>query len=574
MNRIESVAATNFIRNIIDEDVKAGKNGGRVITRFPPEPNGFLHIGHAKTICLNFGLAAENGGQCYLRFDDTNPGMERTEYVEAIKEDIRWLGFDWEERLRFASAYFEQLYAHAITLIKKGKAYVCSLSPDKIREFRGTLREPGKDSPDRNRSVTENLDLFERMRAGEFQDGTHVLRAKIDMASPNLNMRDPTIYRIRRMSHHQTGDVWVIYPMYDFTHCLSDSIEGVTHSLCTLEFEDHRPLYDWFLDELATTCHPRQIEFSRLYLEHTLMSKRKMITLVEEGHVRGWDDPRMWTLAGFRRRGYTPKSIRNFCQRIGISKSESLTEMYVLEDCVRQNLEERSIRVLGVLRPLKVVIENFQEDQVEELEARFHPTNEKMGTRILPFTREIYIDRNDFVELPPPKYKRLSHGKEVRLRYGYVIRCDRVIKDENGDVTELRCIYDPDTLGKKPKGRNVKGVIHWVSARYSFVAEVRLYDRLLLSKNPTERNTDLAAMLNPHSLQTVKGHLERNLQDAKPGDRYQFEREGYFFVDPVDSQPKAPVFNRIVTLRDSWVKMETNAVRTLESTSSFVKGAQ
>ncbi len=563
MNKPEATNAADFIRNIIEEDVKAGKNGGRVITRFPPEPNGFLHIGHAKTICLNFGLAVENGGYCFLRFDDTNPGKESTEYVEAIKEDIQWLGFDWEGRLRFASDYFEQLYAYAIILIKKGKAYVCSLTPEKIREYRGTLREPGRDSPYRNRGVEENLDLFERMRAGEFQDGAHVLRAKIDMASPNLNMRDPTIYRIRRLSHHQTGDFWVIYPMYDFTHCLSDSIEGITHSLCTLEFEDHRPLYDWFLEELETDCHPRQIEFSRLFLEYTLMSKRKMIALVEDGHVHGWDDPRMWTLAGFRRRGYTAKSIRDFCKRIGISKSESMTEIYVLEDCLRQDLEEKAVRVLGVLYPLKVVIENFKENQVEELEARFHPNDETKGTRILPFTRELYIDRSDFEEEPPARYKRLSPGREVRLRYGYVIRCHQVIKDERGKVLELRCNYDPDTLGKKPTGRKVSGVIHWVSALHSFEAEVRLYERLFLDKNPADSEiTDLSNMLNPHSLQTLKSRLEKSLQGAKPGERFQFERTGYFYVDPVDSQENAPVFNRIVTLRDSWSRKESTPART------------
>ena len=561
MSKTETVATANFIRNIIEEDVKAGKIGGRVITRFPPEPNGFLHIGHAKTICLNFGVAAEKRGHCYLRFDDTNPSKESTEYVEAIKEDIRWLGFDWEDRLRFASNYFEQLYAYAIRLIKKGKAYVCSLTPEKIREYRGSPREPGRDSPYRTRSVEENLDLFQRMRAGEFHEGAHILRAKIDMSSANLNMRDPTIYRIRRMSHHQTGDVWVIYPMYDFTHCLSDSIEGITHSLCTLEFEDHRPLYDWFLDELETACHPQQIEFSRLYLEYTLMSKRKMIALVEEGHVQGWDDPRIWTLAGFRRRGYTPKSIRDFCKRIGISKSESITEMYVLEDCIRQDLEEKAVRMLAVLQPLKVVIENFQENQVEELEARFHPYDESLGTRMLPFSKELYIDRNDFEEEPPPKFKRLSPGKEVRLRYGYVIRCNQVIKDERGNVIELRCNYDPDTLGKKPIGRKVKGVIHWVSTTHSFEAEVRLYDRLFLNKNPAEcKISELPSILNPHSLKIVKGYLEKDLQGAKPGDRYQFEREGYFFVDPIDSQKNTPVFNRIVTLRDSWTKKESNSI--------------
>ncbi len=560
MSNTETISASNFIRTLINDDIKANKNGGQVVTRFPPEPNGYLHIGHASSICLNFGMASEFGGKCFMRFDDTNPGKESVEYIEAIQEDIRWLGFDWENRLRFASSYFDQLYQYALELIKKGKAYVDSLPAEEIRIYRGTLKEPGKDSPYRIRAIAENLDLFERMKAGEFEDGAHVLRAKIDMTSPNLNLRDPTLYRIRRMTHHQTGDKWVIYPMYDFTHGLSDSIEGITHSLCTLEFEDHRPLYDWILDQLEVPCHPQQIEFARLALEYTMTSKRKLTSLVEEGHVAGWDDPRMYTLAGLRRRGYPPEAIRNFCERIGISKSNSTTEMFILEDCVRQELDAKAPRVMGVLRPLRVVIENYPEDQIEKLAAKSHPNDENMGTRILPFTREIYIDHDDFVEDLPPKYKRLSPGREVRLRNAYVIQCDRVIKDEKtGDVVELRCRYDPKTLGAKPAGRKVKGVIHWVSASHSLSAEVRLYDRLFMKANPNkeEDGADVTSYLNPNSLETLtECRVEQSLETAEKGSRYQFEREGYFSLDPVDSTKEALVFNRIVTLRDSWAKIE------------------
>ncbi|MBF0279871.1 MAG: glutamine--tRNA ligase/YqeY domain fusion protein [SAR324 cluster bacterium] len=558
MSNITSISASNFIRNIISEDVKANKNGAQVVTRFPPEPNGYLHIGHAKAICLNFGMAAEFKGKCYLRFDDTNPGKESVEYIKAMQEDVRWLGFDWEDRLRYASSYFDQLYEWALELIKKGKAYVDSLSAEEIRTYRGTLKEPGKDSPFRNRSIEENLRMFEAMQAGKFDDGTHVLRAKIDMSSPNMNMRDPTLYRIRRMTHHQTGDKWIVYPMYDFTHGLSDAIEGVTHSLCTLEFEDHRPLYDWILDQLDAPCHPQQIEFARLALEYTMTSKRKLTRLVEEAHVSGWDDPRMHTLSGMRRRGYPPASIRNFCERIGVSKNNSTTEMFILEDCVRQELDVRAPRVMGVLRPLRLVIENYPEDQIEELDARSHPNDESMGTRKLIFSRELYIDREDFVEEPPPKYKRLSPGSEVRLRNAYVIRCDRVIKDEqSGEVKELRCSYDSRTLGVKPEGRKIGGVIHWVSIDHSVSAEVRLYDRLFMKANPNKEipGEDITSYLNPNSLEILTGcRLEASLNETEQGSRFQFEREGYFFKDPVDSKEDALVFNRIVTLRDAWTK--------------------
>ena len=552
MRKSNPAPAANFIRNLIQKDVASRKNQGNVVTRFPPEPNGYLHIGHATSICLNFGMALEHGGKCYLRFDDTNPTQESPEYIEAIQKDVQWLGFDWEDRLRFASNYFEKLYAYAVALIQKDKAYVCSLSPEKIREYRGTLQTPGQDSPYRTRSIAENLDLFARMRAGEFADGAHVLRAKIDMASPNINLRDPTLYRIRRAVHHQTKEAWVIYPMYDFTHCLSDSIEGVTHSLCTLEFEDHRPLYDWFLHELQPACHPQQIEFARFSLEYTVTSKRKLTKLVEGGHVTGWDDPRMPTLAGLRRRGYTPESIRLLCERVGISKSNSTTEMYILEDCIRQELDSKAPRAMGVLRPLKVIIENYPENQMEQLEAKSHPHME-MGTRLLPFSKELYIDRNDFMEAPPAGYKRLSLGKEVRLRNAYVIRCHDMKKEaQSGAVTELRCTYDRQTLGTKPQGRKVKGVIHWVAANHAVPAEIRLYDRLFSQPHPT--GEEAAGELNPQSLETLSGYLEPSLKNAQQGARYQFEREGYFYVDPVDSTENALVFNRIVTLRDSWGK--------------------
>ena len=549
---------TNFIRNIIDDDLKAGKNGGKVATRFPPEPNGYLHIGHAKSICLNFGIAQDYQGTCNLRFDDTNPHKEDMEFVEAIKEDVRWLGYDWDDRLYFASDYFERLYDFAVQLIRKGKAYVDDLSADQIREFRGTLTEPGKNSPHRNRSIEENLDLFERMRTGEFVDGAKVLRARIDMASPNINMRDPAIYRIRHgVIHHQTKQEWVIYPMYDFTHCVSDSLEGITHSLCTLEFEDHRPLYDWFLDELGMSCHPQQIEFSRLTLEYTVMSKRKLHMLVEEGIVEGWDDPRMPTIAGLRRRGYTPASIRTFCRRIGISKADNRVEMALLEDCIRSDLNDNAPRRMVVLHPLKVVLTNYPEDRVEHLEVANHPQNENLGGRMVPFTREIYIDQHDFMEDPPKQFKRLVPDGEVRLRNAYVIRCNEVIKDVEGNVIELHCTIDEDTLGKNPQGRKVKGVIHWVSVEHSLEAEVRLYDRLFTDPGPdTIKDTgEFKALINAESLRTLTHcRMEPSLDRCEPGDHFQFEREGYFTMDPVTLPGNKPVFNRTVTLRDTWAK--------------------
>jgi len=559
MSNEETAAPSNFIRNIIDSDLAANKNQRRVATRFPPEPNGYLHIGHAKSICLNFGIARDYNGTCNLRFDDTNPHKENIEFVDAIQRDVRWLGFDWDDRLYYASDYFDKLYEFAQQLIRKGKAYVCDLTPEQTREYRGTLTEPGKDSPYRNRSVEENLDLFERMRAGEFEDGSRFLRARIDMASPNINMRDPAIYRIRHGAvHHQTGEEWSIYPMYDFTHCLSDSLEGITHSICTLEFEDHRPLYDWFLDELQVACHPQQIEFSRLELEYTVTSKRKLTQLVEEGHVADWDDPRMPTIAGMRRRGYTPAAIRDFCDRIGVTKSVNKVEMGVLENCVREDLNVHAPRRMAVLHPLKVVIENYPEDRVEELTAANHPQDESMGTRSLPFTRELYIDREDFREEAPNKFKRLVTGGEVRLRNAYVIRCDEVIKDSQGEIIELRCSYDPATLLDNPEGRKVKGVIHWVSAPCAIPAEVRLYDRLFVHPNPdaAKEGRDYKEYLNPESLLTLTHcYLERSLGEAQAGDRFQFEREGYFCVDPDHSHDKR-VFNRTVTLRDSWARIE------------------
>ena len=555
----DTATTSNFIRNIIDADIAENKNQGRVATRFPPEPNGYLHVGHAKSICLNFGIANDYRGSCNLRFDDTNPHKENIEFVEAIKRDVHWLGYDWDERLFYASDYFEQLYDYAAQLIKKGKAYVCDLTPEQTREYRGTLTEPGKDSPYRNRSVEENLDLFARMRAGEFADGERILRARIDMASPNMNMRDPAIYRIRHGAvHHQTGEAWSIYPMYDFTHCLSDSIEGITHSLCTLEFEDHRPLYDWFLDVLEVDCHPQQIEFSRLELEYTITSKRKLTQLVDEGHVEDWDDPRMPTIAGMRRRGYTPASIRDFCERIGVTKSGNNVEMGVLENCVREDLNVNAPRRMAVLHPLKVVIGNYPENRVEELQAANHPQDESMGTRTLPFTREVYIDYEDFREEAPKKFKRLVTGGEVRLRNAYVIRCDEVIKDSHGKIIELRCSYDPETLSKNPEGRKVKGVIHWVSASKGIAAEVRLYDRLFNHPNPdaAKEGKDFTAYLNPESLLTLTHcWLEPSLAEVKPGEQIQFEREGYFCVDPDHSHDR-PIFNRTVTLRDSWARIE------------------
>ena len=559
MTTTDAAPPSNFIRNIISEDLKANKNESRVATRFPPEPNGYLHIGHAKSICLNFGIAAEFGGVCNLRFDDTNPSKEDIEYVESIKSDVRWLGFDWGDRLFYASDYFEKLYGYALELIKKGKAYVCDLSAEEIREYRGTLTEPGKDSPYRTRSVEENLDLFRRMRAGEFEDGSRVLRAKIDMSSPNLNMRDPTIYRIRRSEHHRTGNKWCIYPMYDFAHCLSDSIERITHSICSLEFEDNRPLYDWFLDELKV-YHPQQIEFARLNLSYTVLSKRRLVQLVEQGYVDGWDDPRMPTLSGMRRRGYTPESIRNFCERIGVAKRDSIVDMALLEYCIREDLNERSPRVMGVLRPLRVVIDNYPEEQIEELDGAYHPDNQEMGSRKLPFSRVLYIEQEDFREDPPKKYFRLAPGREVRLRYAYYIKCVSVVKDkQTGEVIEVHCTYDPETRGGwSSDGRKVKGTLHWVSAAHSLKAEVRMYDRLFNQANPTgDKDADFKTYLNSDSLETLTScRVEPSLAGAAPGNRYQFERLGYFCVDPVDSSDKALVFNRTLSLRDSWAKIE------------------
>jgi glutaminyl-tRNA synthetase len=550
----------NFIRNIIAEDLKANKNEGRVHTRFPPEPNGYLHIGHAKAICLNFSIAAEFGGMCNLRFDDTNPTKEEEEYTESIKEDVRWLGFDWEDREFYASDYFEQLYEYAVQLIKDGKAYVCDLSADEIREYRGTLTKPGKDSPYRTRSVEENLDLFTRMRAEEFEDGSRVLRAKIDMSSSNLNMRDPVIYRILRATHHRTSDKWCIYPMYDFTHGQSDSIEGITHSICTLEFEDHRPLYDWFLDELKI-FHPQQIEFARLNLSYTVMSKRKLLELVRQGVVTGWDDPRMPTISGLRRRGYPPESIRNFCDRIGVAKRDSIVDIALLEHCAREYLNEQAPRVMGVLRPLRVVIDNYPENQEEELDAPNHPTDPGMGTRKVPFSCVLYIEQEDFLEDPPKKYYRLAPGREVRLRYAYFIECVDVVKDEQtGQVVEIHCTYDPKTRGgDAPDGRKVKSTLHWVSAAHALKAEVRLYDHLFIKANPgaEKDGADFKADSNPHSLETLTSCcVEPGLAGALLGSRYQFERQGYFCVDPVDSSDGALVFNRTVSLRDTWARIQ------------------
>ena len=547
----------DFIRQIIARELQSGKHK-QVVTRFPPEPNGFLHIGHAKSICLNFGIALDNNSVCHLRFDDTNPGKESTIYVQSIQEDVHWLGFDWGEHLYYASDYFDKLYEYALQLIKMGKAYVCHLSSEEMREYRGTLTEPGKESPYRNRSVEENLDLFARMKNGDFPEGTCALRAKIDMASPNIIMRDPVIYRIMHVSHHRTGDKWCIYPMYDFTHCLSDMLEGITHSLCTLEFENNRALYDWVLDTLKTPCHPRQIEFARLNINYTVMSKRKLLQLVEENHVQGWDDPRMLTISGLRRRGYTPASIRNFCDIIGIGKRDSWIDMGVLEKAVRDDLNVTAPRVLAVLRPLKVVITNYPEDKEEELTALNHPQDPVMGTRSLPFCRELYVERTDFMEDAPKKFFRLSVGREVRLRYAYLVTCREVIKDEDGKVVELRCTYDPETRGgTAPDGRKVKGTIHWVSARHALRAEVRLYDRLFTVEHPDmDKEKDFKEFINPESLRVLQDcALEPSLATAGKSERFQFERQGYFCLDSKDSLPEHPVFNRIVTLRDSWAKL-------------------
>ncbi|HEY48618.1 MAG TPA: glutamine--tRNA ligase/YqeY domain fusion protein [Dehalococcoidia bacterium] len=551
-----TAAPTDFIRAIINEDLKTGKYGGRVHTRFPPEPNGYLHIGHAKSICLNFGIAAQYGGLCNLRFDDTNPVKEEEEYVESIIEDVRWLGFDWQDRLFYGSDYFEQMYEYAVQLIKAGKAYVDDLSADEVRQYRGTLIDPGRESPHRSRSVEENLDLFERMRAGEFADGSRVLRAKIDMSSPNLNMRDPAMYRILHAEHHRTGDRWCIYPMYDWAHGLEDSIEGITHSICTLEFEDHRPLYDWFLEELGV-YHPQQIEFARLNLTYTIMSKRRLLQLVERGHVTGWDDPRMPTVSGLRRRGYTPESIRSFCERIGVAKTDSTIDVALLEHCIREDLNKRAPRVMGVLRPLRVVIDNYPEGQTEEVDAVNNPEDPDMGMRKVPFSRVLYIEQDDFREDPPDKFFRLAPGREVRLRYAYLITCVDVVKDERtGEVVELHCTYDPETRGgTTPDGRKVKGTIHWVSAAHALEAEVRLYDRLFTVEDPGDV-ADFESVLNPNSLETVTGCVESSLAGAAPGNRYQFERLGYFCVDSKDSSSGRLVFNRTVTLRDTWAKIE------------------
>lgn len=562
MTNNSSAMPSNFIKDIINEDLKTNKYNGRVHTRFPPEPNGYLHIGHAKSICLNFGLAAEYGGLCNLRFDDTNPSKEEVEYVESIKEDVKWLGFDWDDRLFYASDYFEKMYFYAVQLIKSGNAYVCDLSAEEIREYRGTLTKPGKDSPYRNRSVEENLDLFKRMRNGEFEDGSRVLRAKIDMASGNLNMRDPVIYRILRAEHHRTGDKWCVYPMYDFAHPISDSIEGITHSICTLEFEDHRPLYDWVLDALDI-YHPQQIEFARLNISHTVLSKRKLRELVEQGHVSGWGDPRMPTISGLRRRGYTPEAIKKFCELIGVAKSNSVVDIAMLEHCIREDLNLRAPRVMAVLRPLRVVIENYPEGLVEELDAENNPENPAMGSRKVPFSRVIYIEREDFREDPPRKFFRLAPGREVRLKHAYIIKCERVIKDEQtGEVVELRCTYDPATRsGSSAAARKVKGTLHWVSAAHAMPIEVHLYDHLFVKEDPDDEKDDLDSKnyLNPNSLEKLTSCLaEPSLAGATPGSRYQFLRHGYFVVDPVSSGG-VPVFNRIVQLRDTWARLQKKA---------------
>ncbi|MGQ9576614.1 MAG: glutamine--tRNA ligase/YqeY domain fusion protein [Thermoguttaceae bacterium] len=554
----ERCPAADFIREIIQEDLRTGRYGGRVHTRFPPEPNGYLHIGHAKSICLNFGIAAEFGGLCNLRFDDTNPTKEQVEYVEAIKQDVRWLGFDWGDREFYASDYFDQLYRWAVQLIKAGKAYVCDLSADEVRQLRGTLTEPGKESPYRNRSVEENLDLFERMRAGEFPDGSRTLRAKIDMGSANLNLRDPVMYRILHATHHRTGDKWCIYPTYDYAHGQSDSIEGITHSICTLEFENHRPLYEWFIEALGIHA-PRQIEFARLNLTYTVMSKRKLLELVEGGYVRGWDDPRLPTLCGLRRRGYTPEAIRNFCARIGVAKVDSVIDLALLEHCIREDLNKRAPRVMAVLRPLRLVIENYPEDQVEQLDAVNNPEDATAGTRKVPFSRVLYIERDDFREVPPRRYYRLSPGAEVRLRWAYLVRCIGAVQDpKTGEPVEVRCTYDPQTRGgNTPDGRKVQGTIHWVSAAHALPAEARLYSNLFTKEKPDEvdEGQDFKANLNPNSLEVLTCYVEPGLASARPGDRFQFERLGYFCVDP-DSTPGRLVFNRTVTLKDTWAKIE------------------
>ena len=551
---------SDFIRDIIDDDLKTNINNGKVATRFPPEPNGYIHIGHAKSVCLNFGIAKQYQGTCNLRLDDTDPAGESMEYVESIINDIRWLGFDWEDRLYYASDYFEKIYQFAVELLKSGNAYVCSLSPDEVREQRGTFTEPGKESPYRNRSVEENLDMFQRMRAGEFADGAHTVRAKIDMASPNIVMRDPVLYRIKREPHYRTGTKWVIYPMYDFAHCLSDALEGIVYSICTLEFENNRPLYDWIVEKLITGPRPRQIEFARLNLSYTVLSKRRLIELVEKKYVQGWDDPRMPTVSGMRRRGYTPEAIRNFCAQIGVAKNDNLIDVALLEYCIREALNEQAPRAMCVLRPLRVVIDNYPENQVEKFECANHPQKPEMGTREVPFSRVLYIERDDFMENPPKKYHRLGPGREVRLRNAYVIKFESMVKDERtGEVTELHCTYDPATLNGPPAdGRKVPGVIHWVSAEHCVSAEIRLYDRLFSIEDPGSQD-DFLKYLNPESLETlINCYVEQSLKNAGPGRQFQFERLGYFCVDAKDSTDRKPVFNRVVALRDSWAKIAGN----------------
>ncbi|MCU7850493.1 MAG: glutamine--tRNA ligase/YqeY domain fusion protein [Candidatus Thiodiazotropha sp. (ex Lucinoma kastoroae)] len=560
MSETENSTTMNFIRQIVEQDLKAGKNEGHVHTRFPPEPNGYLHIGHAKSIVLNFGIAKDYKGQCNLRFDDTNPHKENIEFVDSIQQDVRWLGYDWQDRLFYASNYFQQLHDFAVELIQAGKAYVCDLDGEQMRAYRGTLKESGQESPYRSRSVEENLDLFARMKAGEFADGERVLRAKIDMGSPNMNLRDPTLYRIRHgVIHHQTGEAWCIYPMYDYTHPVSDALEGITHSLCTLEFEDHRPLYDWVLDNISIPCHPQQIEFSRLNLEYTVLSKRKLTQLVDEGFVEGWDDPRIPTVAGMRRRGYSAASIREFCLRIGITKSDGLVEMEMLENCIREDLDAHAPRRMAVMHPLKVVIENYPQGQSESLTAPNHPKDEAMGKRQIDFCREVYIDQADFREQANKKYKRLVTGGEVRLRNAYVIKCEEVMKNNQGEIVELRCSYDPETLGKNPQGRKVRGVIHWVSAQHGVKGGVRLYDRLFNQANAdkVEEGGRFTDNLNPDSLRTLTDcYFEPALAEAGVGEQYQFEREGYFILDSREAAREELLFNRIITLRDSWMKID------------------
>jgi len=559
MSTAEAKPSLDFVREAVAEDLRTGRFEGRVVTRFPPEPNGFLHVGHAKAICLDFGVAAANGGTCHLRFDDTNPMKEEDRYVEAIRRDVRWLGFDWGDHEHFASDYYQQLYDYACDLIRKAKAFVCDLGPDDVREHRGTLKAPGRESPFRARTVAENLDLFGRMRAGEFPDGSRTLRARIDMGSPNLNMRDPVMYRVLRAHHHRTGDAWCIYPMYDFAHGQSDSIERITHSLCTLEFEDHRPLYDWFLDELDI-YHPQQIEFARLNISYTVLSKRKLVELVEAGHVSGWDDPRMPTIAAMRRRGYTPEAIRAFCEKLGITKFNSVTDIALLEHCLRDDLNRRSPRVMGVLRPLKLVIDNYPPGQVEQMDAVNNPEDPDAGTRQVPFSRELYIERDDFREDPPRKFFRLSPGREVRLRYGYLVTCTDVVKNDAGEVVEVHCTYDPDTRGgSAPDGRKVKATMHWVSAAHAVEAEVRMYDRLFNAPRPGKATGNPIDDLNPDSLQVLRGcRVEPSVAGSAPGTRYQFERQGYFCVDP-DATTERPVFNLTVALRDAWAKLDKAA---------------